>query len=76
MPSIKLTRRDFLKFSAASAALASAGCSPPAEHIVPYAVQPENALPGVPRFYASAASFTGAAEGLLIESNTGRPTPV
>ena len=76
MPSIKLTRRDFLKFSAASAALAGAGCSPPAERIVPYAAQPENALPGVPRFYASAASFVGAAEGLLVESNTGRPTKV
>jgi molybdopterin-containing oxidoreductase family iron-sulfur binding subunit len=73
---IKLTRRDFLKFSAASAALASAGCSPPTEPIVPYAHQPEAALPGVPRFYASAASFVGAAEGLLIESNTGRPTKV
>jgi len=76
MPPIKLTRRDFLKFSAASAALASAGCSPPAEPIVPYAHQPENVLPGVPRFYASATSFVGAAEGLLIESNTGRPTKV
>ncbi len=76
MPSITLTRRDFLKLSAASAALASAGCSPPREHIVPYANQPEAALPGVPRFYASAASFVGAAEGLLIESNTGRPTKV
>jgi Fe-S-cluster-containing dehydrogenase component len=76
MPSIKLTRRDFPPPSAASAALAGAGCSPPAEPIVPYAEQPENTLPGVPRFYASAASFTGAAEGLLIESNTGRPTKV
>src|SRR3954471_195734 len=76
MPPIKPTRRDFLKFSAASAALASAGCSPPAEPIVPYAHQPENVLPGVPRFYASAGSFVGAAEGLLIESNTGRPTKV
>ncbi len=74
--SVKLTRRDFLKFSAASAALAGAGCSPPAEPIVPYAAQPENTLPGVPRFYASAASFVGAAEGLLVESNTGRPTKV
>ncbi len=76
MPSVRLSRRDFLKFSAASAALAGAGCSPPAERIVPYAVQPENTLPGVPRFYASAASFVGAAEGLLVESNTGRPTKV
>ena len=76
MPPVKLTRRDFLKLSAASAALASAGCSPPAERIVPYAQQPENVLPGVPRFYASAASFLGAAEGVLVESNTGRPTKV
>jgi Fe-S-cluster-containing dehydrogenase component len=76
MPSVKLTRRDFLKLSAASAALAAGGCSRPAEPIVPYAVQPESTLPGVPRFYATAASFTGAAEGMLVESNTGRPTKV
>jgi molybdopterin-containing oxidoreductase family iron-sulfur binding subunit len=39
-------------------------------------MQPEMTLPGVPRFYASAASFVGAAEGVLVESNTGRPTKV
>jgi molybdopterin-containing oxidoreductase family iron-sulfur binding subunit len=76
MPQVRITRRDFLKLSAASAALASAGCSPPAERIVPYARQPEAALPGVPRYYATAASFVGGAEGLLVESNTGRPTKV
>ncbi|HEX4928384.1 MAG TPA: 4Fe-4S dicluster domain-containing protein [Burkholderiales bacterium] len=76
MPSLKFTRREFLKLGAASAALAGAGCAPPAERIVPYANQPENALPGVPRFYASAASFVGGAEGMLIEANTGRPTKV
>jgi molybdopterin-containing oxidoreductase family iron-sulfur binding subunit len=64
---MKLTRREFLKLSAASAALASAGCSPPAERIVPYAEQPENVLPGVPRVYASAASVVGAAEGGVVE---------
>ncbi len=74
MPS--LTRRDFLKLSAAAAALAGASCSRPAERIVPYAHQPEAELPGTPSFYASAASFVGAAEGLLIETNTGRPTKV
>src|SRR5690349_1130004 len=76
MPQIKITRRDFLKFSAASAALATGACSRPSEPIVPYAHQPENELPGVPRFYASAVSFLGAAEGVLVESNTGRPTKV
>jgi Fe-S-cluster-containing dehydrogenase component len=73
---MKLTRRDFLKLSAASTALATAGCSQPREPIVPYATQPEITLPGVPRFYASAASFVGAAEGVLVEANTGRPTKV
>ena len=73
---MNLARRDFLKLSAASAALATAGCSQPREPIVPYAAQPEITLPGVPRFYATAASFVGAAEGMLVESNTGRPTKV
>jgi len=74
MSPLKFTRRDFLKLSAAAAALASGACSRPREPIVPYAHQPEAELPGVPRFYATAASFVGAAEGLLVESNTGRPT--
>jgi Fe-S-cluster-containing dehydrogenase component len=76
VPQIKVTRRAFLKLSAAAAALAGASCSRPAERIVPYAHQPEAALPGVPKFYASAADFVGAAEGLLIETSTGRPTKV
>ena len=74
MSPLKFTRREFLKLSAASAALASASCTRPLEPIVPYAHQPEAELPGVPRYYATAASFVGAAEGLLVESNTG-PTP-
>src|SRR5438067_10254126 len=76
MSPVKLTRRDFLKLSAAAAALASSACTRPREPIVPYAHQPEAELPGVPRYYATAASFVGAAEGLLVESNTGRPTKV
>ncbi|HZD21031.1 MAG TPA: 4Fe-4S dicluster domain-containing protein [Burkholderiales bacterium] len=76
MPPVTLTRRNFLKLGAAAAALATGACSRPREAIVPYAHQPEGGLPGVPRYYASAASFVGGAEGLLIESNTGRPTKV
>jgi Fe-S-cluster-containing dehydrogenase component len=74
MSPIKLTRRDFLKLGAAAAALATGACSRPREPIVPYAHQPEGELPGIPSFYATAASFVGAAEGLLVESNMGRPT--
>ena len=76
MPSITLSRRNFLKLGAAAAALAAGACSRPREAIVPYAHQPEAELPGVPRYYATAASFVGGAEGLLVESNTGRPTKV
>jgi len=51
-----LTRRDFLKLAAASAALASAGCRGPVEEIVPY-VRPAEGAPGVPRFFATAMTL-------------------
>ncbi|MFS2020637.1 molybdopterin oxidoreductase, partial [Massilia sp. CT11-108] len=70
-------RRRFLKLMAASAALASAGCSgPPAETIVPYATMPEQGVPGLPMFYATAFVRNGLAHGVLVESNMGRPTKV
>jgi molybdopterin-containing oxidoreductase family iron-sulfur binding subunit len=70
-------RRRFLKLMAASAALAGAGCSgPPAETIVPYATMPEQGVPGLPMFYATAFVRNGLAHGVLVESNMGRPTKV
>jgi molybdopterin-containing oxidoreductase family iron-sulfur binding subunit len=70
-------RRRFLKLMAASAALAGAGCSgPPAEPIVPYAAMPEQGVPGLPMFYATAFVRRGLAHGVLVESNMGRPTKV
>ena len=70
-------RRRFLKLMAASAALAGAGCSgPPAEPIVPYATMPEQGVPGLPLFYATAFVRRGLAHGVLVESNMGRPTKV
>ena len=71
------SRRRFLKLMAASAALAGAGCSgPPAEPIVPYVTMPEQGVPGLPMFYASAFVRRGIAHGVLVESNMGRPTKV
>jgi molybdopterin-containing oxidoreductase family iron-sulfur binding subunit len=71
------SRRRFLKLMAASAALAGAGCSgPPAETIVPYATMPEQGVPGLPMFYATAFVRNGLAHGVLVESNMGRPTKV
>src|SRR5262245_50993970 len=45
-----LSRRDFLKFTAAALALAGLGActSQPSEKIVPYVNQPENLVPGRP----------------------------
>lgn len=72
------SRRDFLKLMGASIALAGAtACTrQPEEKIVPYVRQPEEALPGVPQFYATAMTLGGYATGLLVESNEGRPTKI
>lgn len=70
-------RRAFLKLMAASVALAGAGCSkPPQEAILPYVDMPENMVPGKPLYYATAFVHRGYAQGVLVESNMGRPTKV
>jgi len=71
-----VNRRDFLKIIATSfAALTSAGCKlrPPKEKIVPYLEQPEDAVPGVTRWYASTCGGCTAACGTLVKSRDGRP---
>jgi MoCo/4Fe-4S cofactor protein with predicted Tat translocation signal len=71
-------RRTFLKLMAASLALAGiSGCSyQPPETIVPYVRQPEEIIPGQPLYFATAMTLGGAATGLLVRSNMGRPTKV
>jgi molybdopterin-containing oxidoreductase family iron-sulfur binding subunit len=73
-----LDRRDVLKLMGASAALAglSACTKLPTERIVPYVRPPEEIIPGKPLFYATSMALGGAATGLLVESNMGRPTKV
>ncbi len=73
-----LSRRDFLSLMTASLALAGlTGCvKQPLEQIVPYVVQPDNIVPGKPKFYATAMTFSGYAIPLLVESNMGRPTKI
>ncbi len=69
-------RRTFLKLMGASLALAGlSGCVyQPPETIVPYVNQPGDIVPGRPLFFATAMPLGGAAAGLLIRSNMGRPT--
>src|SRR5687767_5854313 len=71
-------RRRFLQLSSASLALAglTACTRQPLEKIVPYVKQPEELIPGVPLYFASAATFGGYAMGVLVESHMGRPTKI
>src|SRR5579871_7041150 len=71
-------RRYFLKLMGASLALAgvTACTKQPAESIVPYVRQPEDFVPGLPLYYATAMQMGGVATGLLVTSHLGRPTKV
>ncbi len=72
------SRRRFLGLMAGSMALAGlTGCTrQPTETIMPYVNQPENVVPGNPKYYATAVPVAGVAEGVLVESQLGRPTKV
>lgn len=63
---------------AASIALAGlTGCvKQPLEEIVPYVVQPDNIVPGKPKFYATAMTLSGYGIPLLVKSNMGHPTKI
>ena len=72
------SRRGFLKTMGASLALAGlTGCTRmPNTEIVPYVRQPENVIPGRPKFYATAFTLGGYASPILVESNMFRPTKI
>ena len=72
------SRREFIQIMGASLALAglSACTKMPVETIIPYIIQPDDFVPGVPTFFASAASLSGFSKGLLVESHEGRPTKI
>ena len=72
-------RRNFLKIMAASfglAGLGMTGCRRPKQHILPYAQQPENLIPGVANFYCSSAPGLTANTPVIVESHQGRPTKI
>jgi len=75
-----VSRRQFLTVMGASVALAGAiGCNPSlkpasAKKVVPYVRQPDQMLPGVPLFFATAfAQQGGIASGLIVKQTEGRP---
>jgi MoCo/4Fe-4S cofactor protein with predicted Tat translocation signal len=75
-----VSRRQFMTVMGASVALAGAiGCNPSlkpasAKKVVPYVKQPEQMLPGVPLFFATAvAQQSGVGLGLIVKQTEGRP---
>jgi molybdopterin-containing oxidoreductase family iron-sulfur binding subunit len=73
-----MDRRKFLTLMSASLALAglAAGCRRPVEKILPATKVSELTLAGDAQFYATIMNLGGAALGLLVRSNDGRPTKI
>ena len=74
----EVSRRGFLKFMGASAALAGlAGCTKqPDEPIFPYIKQPEDLILGKPNYFATAHPFVTGAVPLLVKSDQYRPIKI
>jgi molybdopterin-containing oxidoreductase family iron-sulfur binding subunit len=69
-----LDRRDFLKVVGLSAgAVATAACKEPVETIIPYLVQPEEIVLGVPTYYASTCRECPEACAITVKTREGRP---
>ncbi|XZF13403.1 TAT-variant-translocated molybdopterin oxidoreductase [Chitinophagaceae bacterium MMS25-I14] len=71
-------RRDFLKylgFSTAAAVLA-ASCEMPVRRAIPYAIKPEDIVPGVPNYYASTFTDGGDYCAVIIKTRDGRPIKI
>jgi molybdopterin-containing oxidoreductase family iron-sulfur binding subunit len=71
-------RRDFLKFLGFStlAATLVASCEMPVRKAIPYAIKPEDIVPGVPNYYASTFADGGDYCAIVIKTRDGRPIKV
>src|SRR5438874_13081659 len=74
----ELSRREFLRLAGASLALAGLGActKQPIEKIVPYVKQSEEIIPGRPLHFATATTFNGYAQGIIVTSREGRPIKI
>lgn len=72
------SRREFLRLTGASLALAGLGActKQPIEKIVPYVRQPPEIIPGKPLHFATATTFNGYAQGIIVTSREGRPIKI
>ena len=73
-----VNRRHFMKIMGASFAFAGlglAGCRRPVGKIVPYSKQPENMIPGVPKYFATSMPGSDSIP-LIVETHMARPTKI
>ena len=77
-PPSEATRREFLRWVGAGAAMAATGgCGrSPNERRYPYNETPAGLTPGIPQYYATAHVRGGYATGLVVQSREGRPLKV
>ena len=68
-------RRDFLKYLGFStgAAMLAASCEMPVRHVIPYAIKPEDIVPGIANYYASTFIDGGDYCPIVIKTRDGRP---
>ena len=75
-----VSRRRFFSVVGASAAFAgvtTTGCiRKDRENILEFSERPEDMIPGKPMFYASAIQHGATIEGVVVESQDGRPTKI
>jgi MoCo/4Fe-4S cofactor protein with predicted Tat translocation signal len=72
------SRRDFLKMLGFSttAAVIAAGCEMPVRKSIPYALKPEEIIPGIPNYYASAFYQGGDYCSVVVKTREGRPIKI
>lgn len=71
-------RRDFLKFLGFStvAATLAASCEMPVRRAIPYAIKPEDIVPGIPNYYASTFVDGGEYCAVVVKTRDGRPIKI
>lgn len=71
-------RRDFLKFLGFStlAATVVSSCEMPVRKAIPYAIKPEDVVPGVPNYYASTFNDGGDYCAIIVKTRDGRPIKI
>lgn len=78
LESTTASRRDFLKlmgFSLGAATLA-ASCEIPVKKAIPWAIKPEEIVPGIANYYASCYAEAGEFCSILVKTREGRPIKI